>query len=160
MTDITRLPRGSECDNPALARSIGFEEATAKAVEVAAAALVRIAAPLWRWGDGYGGWVSEVVFDAAASLGLDLPDHTDSFARKPLLLRVAARDGWTCHYCDALLGWGHPSVTVPHLDHVIPKCQGGSNGIDNRVLACGPCNTAKGGRTPEQWRVAYAEGEF
>lgn len=147
-------------DNPMMAKSIGVEEASAHAVRELASALVRIAAPVWRWGDGSGGWVADVIFTAAAEQGLELPRHSDGFATRSLLTRVADRDGWDCHYCGAALGWGHPSVTVPHLDHVIPKCQGGSNGIANRVMACGPCNIEKAGRTPEQWMAARAEEVF
>ena len=50
-----------------------------------------------------------------------------------------------CAYCRAVCR----NLT---RDHVVPRCQGGSQlGHDNVVLACGACNKSKGGRTPEQW---------
>ncbi len=49
-----------------------------------------------------------------------------------------------CHYC------GSPDAR--HVDHVIPLCQGGTHDLVNLVRACGSCNSAKGPRTPEQWR--------
>ena len=30
-----------------------------------------------------------------------------------------------------------------HLDHIIPRCRGGDDGIDNLALACEFCNLAK-----------------
>lgn len=132
---------------------VGSEGAVSDSVDVLAAALVRIAAPIWRWGDGSGGHVFRVIGDAAARIGLAMPTDVQPGSRS-YVVRLAERDGWNCAYCDTPLGWGHPLVTPPQVDHVIPKCQGGSNGIDNLVLSCGPCNRDKSGRTPEQWRAA------
>jgi hypothetical protein len=60
---------------------------------------------------------------------------------------VIARDGLTCVYCDR-------AVPVPHLDHVLPRSRGGRNTPENLVVSCKPCNSAKGPRTPEEWRGA------
>jgi hypothetical protein len=53
-----------------------------------------------------------------------------------------------CTYChrdlDPFEDW--------HVDHIIPKCQGGKNEMDNLTPACASCNLKKNGRTPEQWR--------
>lgn len=70
----------------------------------------------------------------------------------PLVLDIAALDGWCCHYCDTPLGWGHESVTPPHVDHVYPKSWGGWDTIENLALACPSCNCSKGARTPMGWR--------
>ena len=51
------------------------------------------------------------------------------------------RDGGICQYCGA---------PAEHVDHVIPRCQGGRDEIDNLVAACAKCNLTKSGRTPEQ----------
>lgn len=56
---------------------------------------------------------------------------------------VFERDGWSCRYCGAL-------CDRPTLDHVEPKSRGGSHDPDNLVTACGPCNSRKGARTPEE----------
>lgn len=55
---------------------------------------------------------------------------------------VFARDGHACRYC------GSPEHLV--LDHVIPRCQKGTNDRENLVVACWGCNSKKRGRTPEQ----------
>lgn len=60
------------------------------------------------------------------------------------ILKLARRDGWACAYCGketSLTGRDGPKATV---DHVIPKCKGGLDHISNCVIACDPCNNAKG----------------
>jgi len=56
-------------------------------------------------------------------------------------IAILERDGYICQYC------GSPAE---HVDHVIPRCQGGTNEPDNLVASCASCNLSKGGRTPEQ----------
>ena len=56
-------------------------------------------------------------------------------------LIVLARDDYRCQYCGNL---------AEHVDHLVPKCQGGADDLDNLVAACVSCNCTKGGRTPEE----------
>lgn len=56
---------------------------------------------------------------------------------------VIAKHGARCFYCGS-------SVDLT-LDHVLPRIQGGSDEARNLVPACRRCNSAKGGRTPEEW---------
>jgi len=52
-----------------------------------------------------------------------------------------------CQYCGReCLGW------MLEKDHVIPISRGGSDGIDNVVVACYPCNRGKSDMTVEEWR--------
>jgi hypothetical protein len=49
-----------------------------------------------------------------------------------------------CAYCGAAgakLQW----------EHILPLSRGGSDTVDNLVLACAPCNLAKGARQPLEW---------
>lgn len=55
---------------------------------------------------------------------------------------VHERDGAACRYCG--------SERNLSIDHVVPRIQGGSNELENLVVACRSCNSRKGGRTPEQ----------
>lgn len=36
-------------------------------------------------------------------------------------------------------------------EHILPRSRGGSDTVDNLVLACAPCNLAKGARQPLEW---------
>lgn len=56
--------------------------------------------------------------------------------------RVYERDGSTCRYCGA-----GDSLSI---DHVIPRSRGGKDDPGNLVVACWPCNSRKGARTPEE----------
>jgi hypothetical protein len=77
-------------------------------------------------------------------------DWLDHIPRAPALPRwstanyrqVFARDGLRCRYCGAT-----QDLTI---DHVVPRCLGGTDDADNLTVACRPCNGRKGGRTPEQ----------
>ena len=51
-----------------------------------------------------------------------------------------------CAYCGCNLDF----EGLWHLDHVIPKSQGG-RWKDNLIAACERCNISKGGYTPEQF---------
>lgn len=57
--------------------------------------------------------------------------------------KILRRDGYRCQY----VGCNNRGDTV---DHVKPVCQGGLSTWSNLVACCQPCNTRKGGRTPEQ----------
>jgi 5-methylcytosine-specific restriction endonuclease McrA len=47
-----------------------------------------------------------------------------------------------CFYCSTELNDGF------HVDHYIPLSRGGSNGPENIVIACPPCNLKKGSKHP------------
>jgi 5-methylcytosine-specific restriction endonuclease McrA len=67
------------------------------------------------------------------------------FSRENIYLR----DKGKCQYCGN---------TVPRneytYDHVIPRAQSGKTIWSNIVVACIPCNQRKGGRTPQQAKMA------
>ncbi len=65
---------------------------------------------------------------------------------------VFYRDGHRCQYCKQRF----PARELT-CDHVRPRSQGGSTSWENMVTACGPCNRKKGGRTPEEARMALLE---
>lgn len=51
-----------------------------------------------------------------------------------------------CYYCH------YPLTMRVNIDHAIPVSKGGTNRIENLVLACWLCNKAKGSRIIERWR--------
>jgi hypothetical protein len=62
---------------------------------------------------------------------------------------VFERDNHRCRYCGAY---------ATHVDHVIPRCQGGSHELDNLVASCAHCNRTKNGRMPEQAGMELING--
>ena len=58
---------------------------------------------------------------------------------------VLERDGFRCKYC----GRGHREDVALHVDHILPRSEGGSNDMSNLVAACAECNLAKSNRLIE-----------
>lgn len=60
---------------------------------------------------------------------------------------VMQRDGTSCYYC------GKPNLSgrSATLDHVVPLCNGGTDSVDNLVLACPRCNSQKQSSTLEDY---------
>jgi 5-methylcytosine-specific restriction endonuclease McrA len=56
---------------------------------------------------------------------------------------VLMRDRCRCQYC----GLKFPARELT-FDHVVPRSKGGKTTWENIVMACWPCNDAKGGRSP------------
>lgn len=69
--------------------------------------------------------------------------HKDgvNFSRNNIL----ARDGYRCCYCGT-----RKKPRDLNYDHVLPRIQGGKTVWENIVTSCYPCNSRKGGRTPQQ----------
>jgi hypothetical protein len=55
---------------------------------------------------------------------------------------IYKRDNNTCQYCG--------SKSKLTIDHVIPRCRGGTDSWENLVVACSSCNTKKGSTLLEQ----------
>ncbi len=70
------------------------------------------------------------------------PLHRRKLSRREVFLR----DGHTCQYC----GKRGSELT---LDHVVPRCKGGTHTWENVVAACQRCNHRKAGYTPREARM-------
>lgn len=64
--------------------------------------------------------------------------------RRKIRLSLLRRDPH-CRYCG-----GPVSKKRSQVDHLRPKCQGGTDDRRNLVLVCGTCNYRKGDLTPLQ----------
>jgi hypothetical protein len=77
--------------------------------------------------------------------------------RRTRRLKIYARDGWRCIWCKCRVAIGARAkaghIALAHLDHIKPRCQGGSNATENLVTSCKRCNDRRGA-TPA---VAYAK---
>jgi 5-methylcytosine-specific restriction endonuclease McrA len=62
-----------------------------------------------------------------------------------MLQRIIDRDGINCHYCGMELSFDMSDSIMQYrtVDHIQPLAMGGSNHIDNLVLACKSCNSKK-----------------
>jgi len=56
--------------------------------------------------------------------------------------------GCMCFYCS------HPLEDDYHVDHYVPISKGGSNSIENIVIACPSCNFAKNARDPHEFMAS------
>lgn len=66
-----------------------------------------------------------------------------------------------CYLCGERMAprsemFAHDSV-MPSLDHVLPKCRGGTNRLGNVALAHKKCNNAKADRPPTACETFFAE---
>ena len=50
-----------------------------------------------------------------------------------------------CYYCQTKVG------DTYHVDHVVPLSRGGTNGVENIVIACPSCNQSKKDKMPHEW---------
>lgn len=68
------------------------------------------------------------------------PSQTRSFSTA-LRFTILERDQFTCRYC----GRSAPDVAL-HVDHIVPRVEGGTDHESNLVTACADCNLGKGRR--------------
>lgn len=55
----------------------------------------------------------------------------------------------TCQYC------GVPCNGEGHIDHIVPRCLGGSNSLGNYLLSCSKCNQSKNGKRLDPKKEEY-----
>jgi 5-methylcytosine-specific restriction endonuclease McrA len=63
---------------------------------------------------------------------------------------IRERDRYLCVYCGAV---ELSPAERHHLDHIIPKSQGGKDEPTNLVVACQRCNTARHALSLDDWAV-------
>lgn len=130
-------------------RAIQREAETNQAVKDIVEQLAQAAAPIWHWGDGYGGYVKELLRLAVEARGLEWEEphrRNPEPANRKAISRytreiVIARDGLLCSYCKVDL---HPRDVT--LDHKIAVANGGSDEPANLCVSCQSCNSSKGVR--------------
>jgi len=73
-----------------------------------------------------------------------VPPQFVKFSRKNIYIR----DNYTCQYCGAK----SPKDELT-IDHIVPRCKGGTSIWENVVLACINCNAKKGGKLLEDVKM-------
>jgi 5-methylcytosine-specific restriction endonuclease McrA len=82
-----------------------------------------------------------MAFDAPHLAGKPTKRRKSTRFRRRCLIKSK---GPNCHWCQALL-----TLDTSTIDHVIPLSRGGLDNANNIVLACEPCNHARGNAMPE-----------
>src|SRR5690348_11004265 len=59
---------------------------------------------------------------------------------KRIRFEIFKRDKFTCQYCGR-----RPPDVMLEVDHIIPRCDGGSDAPENLTTSCAPCNRGKAG---------------
>lgn len=88
-----------------------------------------------------------------------IPDHLRRAFREKL--RAAQND--RCHWCSRVMHFAidkRASKLYATFDHVTPRCQGGSNALDNLVLACFKCNHRRGSSGDPNYRPNWTEKDL
>lgn len=57
--------------------------------------------------------------------------------------RLAEAQNWRCAYCGVHMTLARSTPSLVTRDHVVPRCEGGSEDWDNLVAACRACNGIK-----------------
>jgi 5-methylcytosine-specific restriction endonuclease McrA len=65
-----------------------------------------------------------------------------------LRYQVLSRDGGRCVLC----GRSQADGVKLHVDHILPRSQGGTATLDNLQTLCAPCNRGKSNRDQRDWR--------
>ncbi|RUU23681.1 hypothetical protein EOD10_04405 [Mesorhizobium sp. M7A.T.Ca.TU.009.01.3.2] len=74
-----------------------------------------------------------------------------TFTREDIKAQLIAQNG-RCYWCsEAFVGDNHT------IDHLTPLSRGGSNYPSNLVCACRSCNSQKGPKTPDEYRLYLKE---
>lgn len=71
---------------------------------------------------------------------------------KRVRFEVFKRDLFTCQYCGR-----RPPDVVLEADHIVPRCKGGSDELDNLTTSCADCNRGKAGKGLDQVAPAVDE---
>lgn len=86
-----------------------------------------------------------LLLQSAGCLGVSLGEFLSGYRRSSddILLLIAS-SGCKCLYCSVELTIIYPSPASLTIDHIVPRCRGGSHDLSNLVPCCDACNHAKG----------------
>ncbi len=123
-----RLAREAFLDDPALARNAVTSAATIGLLTIIEQDDRLVSLQFGKWGEYQRSATSDAV--------------RQQRRRDRLRERLVERDGPTCKHCGT-----EENLTI---DHVLARSCGGTDGLENLQLLCGPCNSRKCNRTDDE----------
>lgn len=66
--------------------------------------------------------------------------------RRAMLAQAVARHGWRCIICGLVIAPADRRPGRVHLEHRVPRSQGGDNSAENTGPAHAKCNLSRGAR--------------
>lgn len=77
---------------------------------------------------------------SSTECAVNVPESNSTRVSVRTRFEIFKRDDFTCKYC----GRKSPEVVL-EVDHIVPRCEGGSNDPINLITACWDCNRGKAG---------------
>lgn len=71
-------------------------------------------------------------------------DYRRSLLALYLKETLSEQQNHRCCFCGVRMGYGLGLDVQPTFEHVLPRSHGGSDSLDNLVIACHRCNTTRG----------------
>lgn len=119
-----------------------YEQQMDAELEYFASLMAEAASANWKYGDGYGGYVLEVIARHAGEQTFRTASESFAPSKKKkrisssLRTQVYERDGYACVTCGVMKDLS--------CDHIMPEKLGGPTTLENLQTMCRPCNSKKG----------------
>ena len=72
-------------------------------------------------------------------------------------IKVADRFNWQCYWCGQGLQHEFGYLNSATIEHLLPRSQGGKNGMYNLAAACYRCNNVRGDTSQEEFAMTARE---
>lgn len=66
--------------------------------------------------------------------------------------KILAKQNHRCYYCNDPFKGSGDKIKAPTIEHLTKQAEGGTDDLENIVLACKECNSHRGDYSPEEWK--------
>ena len=81
------------------------------------------------------------------------PQHS-RWRTQSLRVRLAEAQNWRCCWCHQPMALERKRPDSATFEHIVPRCMGGPDRIENVVIACNDCNNRRPADRVELFRIA------